>query len=360
MESEVKALSKAGYEVELFAARTDELDGDFLYPLRAAWRVGTGRGRGPLDAIRGFSPDIVHIHNLFPNFGRRWVYDLDVPVVHTLHNYRPLCSNGLLFRDGHVCTDCPDGKRWSGVRHACFRSSRLATLPLAIANRKGPMHDPLIRRADRLIVLSERQRRLFATAGVPEEKMEVCPNFLPDELDPGPSKVRDREGWIFVGRLSQEKEILRLVKCWPAHHHLRVVGDGEQQAAVLAEASGKSIDLLGQIGRNEVLELMGGSLGLVFPSACYEAFPLVYLEALAVGVPTLAFEPNIAADLVRRDATGWAATWGDDLSTLLARGAVEAATLRDQCRRVFERIGTSSAYGKRVATLYREMLRRGR
>jgi len=62
--------------------------------LAGCYRAGA---RIPLKTIRRFRPDIVHIHNLFPNFGRRCVEDINVPVVHTVHNYRPLCANGLLF-----------------------------------------------------------------------------------------------------------------------------------------------------------------------------------------------------------------------------------------------------------------------
>lgn len=67
--AEVNALRRAGYEVELFAAHTDELEGDLLYPVKAAWRVATGRGRNPLKAIKDFSPDVVHVHNLLSNVG---------------------------------------------------------------------------------------------------------------------------------------------------------------------------------------------------------------------------------------------------------------------------------------------------
>src|SRR5947207_1783365 len=49
--------------------------------------------------IKSFSPDILHAHNIFP-FLSPSIYDAarknKVPVVHTLHNYRLFCMNGLL------------------------------------------------------------------------------------------------------------------------------------------------------------------------------------------------------------------------------------------------------------------------
>jgi hypothetical protein len=65
--NEVDALRRAGHEVALFAAHTDELEGEVFYKLRSGMRVATGYGRNPLKAINDFSPDVVHVHNLFPN-----------------------------------------------------------------------------------------------------------------------------------------------------------------------------------------------------------------------------------------------------------------------------------------------------
>lgn len=106
---QVRALGAAGHTVELFAAHTDELARDPLYPLRAAARVASGRGNSPLARLREFAPDVVHVHNLFPNFGRSWVRHWVGPLVATLHNYRPMCAAATLYRAGAVCTSCPDG-----------------------------------------------------------------------------------------------------------------------------------------------------------------------------------------------------------------------------------------------------------
>jgi glycosyltransferase involved in cell wall biosynthesis len=187
VEAELRALRSAGHEVRLVAARTDDLEGERTNQVRSALRVASGAGRSPREELEDFGPDVVHVHNLFPNFGRRWVDAFDIPIVHTLHNYRPLCANGQLLRDGRICTLCPDGTRWAGVRHGCYRDSRLATLPISWANRRGPMADRLLSRADRLIVLSELQAELFRSSGTPSERMTIWPNFLPTELDPGPA-----------------------------------------------------------------------------------------------------------------------------------------------------------------------------
>ena len=48
----------------------------------------------------------------------------------TLHNYCFFCSNGLLYRSGSICNLFPEGGNRNAVFHACYRNSRLATIPL--------------------------------------------------------------------------------------------------------------------------------------------------------------------------------------------------------------------------------------
>jgi glycosyltransferase involved in cell wall biosynthesis len=361
VESEVAALARAGHDVALFAARTDDLEGDRLYPLKAGLRVATGRGASPLAALARFGPDVVHVHNLFPNFGRRWVRSVDVPLVTTLHNYRPLCVNGLLYRDGKVCTLCPDGRRWSGLRYACYRDSRLASLPLTLANLAGPAADPLLARADRIVVLSDLAAEIYANAGVAPHRMTVWPNFLRADLDPGPDDARaGTDAFLYVGRLSPEKAVIRLLAAWPRGDEapaLRIVGEGPEEAAVRSAAEGRPIEVLGRVSRTEVVALMRRSVGLVFPSAWYEGFPLVYAEAMAAGLPVLAWAPNVVSRWAVADGTGASTSWDEDTGAILALAAGSFPGLRHHCRRLFEKRYSEAAHVARAEALYGELSR---
>src|SRR4051794_27235843 len=146
---QVDALRTAGYDVRVFSQRQEEAESQSLYPLRAAARVATGRGLDPTSALRDFDPDVVHVHNLFPNFGRSWVRKFSDRLVATLHNYRPLCAAATLFRGGRHCTLCPDMQSgWPALRHACFKDSRLATLPMVAGTRFAD--DPVLQHSTRL------------------------------------------------------------------------------------------------------------------------------------------------------------------------------------------------------------------
>jgi glycosyltransferase involved in cell wall biosynthesis len=295
--AEADAFRRAGLDVELFAASTDDLRRSPLYELRTAVRVASGAGRSPLRELRAFRPDVVHIHNLFPNLGRRSVRDVDVPVVATVHNFRFACASGDLSRGGDLCTACPDGDRLSGVRHGCYHGSRLATVPVALAIGRGSASDPVLARADRVLCLSDRQRRMLAAGGIDERKLVPWRNFLPDALDPGPTAARrsQRTGAVCVARLTPEKGVVQLVDSWPTDGEvLRVVGDGPLLPAVRRAAAGKPVEVLGRLPRPDVLELLSASRRLVLPSRCAEAAPLTVVEALASGA---AVEVTGAADI---------------------------------------------------------------
>ncbi|WP_405870792.1 glycosyltransferase family 4 protein [Streptomyces sp. NBC_00005] len=347
---QVRALGAAGHEVELFAAHTDELARDPLYPLRAAARVASGLGHNPLARLRSYAPDVVHVHNLFPNFGRSWVRNWGGPLVATLHNYRPLCAAATLYRAGAVCTRCPDGEPWAALRYGCYRDSRAATLPLAWAGRHGHARDPLLARADRLVVNSRLSEQTYLRAGVPAERLVLVPNFV-DAPQSGEPQGDDTGRWLVAARLTAEKGVLELLRQWPAHEPLDVVGDGELLADCRAAAPA-SVRFVGHLDRTELCRRMPSYRGLVFPSRWYEVQPCVHVEALAAGLPVLAFEGSSVAEAVREHGTGLVTRWDKALAPVLAEAATRFPSLRAHCRQVYADHFTERAWITRVAEAY--------
>ncbi|MFD1658046.1 glycosyltransferase family 4 protein [Streptomyces caeni] len=346
------ALRRAGHEVRMVDVHTDELRRSPLYSMRCAVTVASGRGRSPVPELHAFAPDVVHVHNLFPNFGRAWAADWPGPLVTTLHNFRPLCAAATLYRDGAVCTRCPDGDRWAGLRSGCYRGSRVATLPLAWAGRHGPGADPLLRRADRVVVLSELSRTTYAAAGVDERRMALIPNFVPP-VDGGPP-AEPGERWVYVGKLTVEKGIRELLRHWPADEPLDVIGSGPLEDACRAVAP-RSVVFHGVLGRAELRKRLPGYRGLVFPSRWYEGMPLVYIEALAAGLPVLAFEGSAAHVAVRAEGTGAVTCWDDPLPRVLREAGSRFPALRAHCRRVYEEAYSEEVWTSRMVRLYAEL-----
>lgn len=347
VDSAVAAMRRAGWRVDLRTQHTDARSHSPAYEAAAAFTAATGFGRKP--RIDEADIDVVHVHNTFPNFGRRWASDLHRPVVVSLHNYRPFCAAATLVRpDGSPCD--LDGRRVrTAGMHACYRDSTLASAAVAMGARGA--QDPLLQRADRLIALTPAMRDLYVERGCDATKIEVIPNFLPADLDPGTGK--GGQGWLFVGRLSQEKGIVELARQWPADAELlRIVGSG----SLANDLRGiPNTELLGRRARDEVARLMRQSRGLIFPSVWAEGLPLVYVEALAAGLPVLALDTNGVASLVEQDGTGAVATWSG-LSCALRSAQESFPFLRERCRTVFEQRYAESAHLGALDRLYKRVV----
>jgi glycosyltransferase involved in cell wall biosynthesis len=357
VEAEVDLLVTEGVDARLFAIRTDDAQRERLHALRAAARVATGVGQSPLAAIADFGADVVHVHNLFPNFGRAWVRQLHVPLVATLHNFRFTCANGLLFRDGRVCTDCVAQRPWPGLRHRCYRGSAVATLPLTIANWRGPAVDPVLSSAARILCPSSRQRLVLEAAGLGDRVVE-WPHFLPDHLDPGGLDSAGRDGVVCAARLTPEKGVVELVRGWSGDVVLRVAGDGPLRAETERAARGRNVELVGALARPELLALMAASAALAVPGTVPETGPLTYVEALACGLPVIARRGSDMGERVIADATGCVVAAPAEMPAAAELLADDDA-VRARCRRVFAERYSAETYARRALDLYRSLTEPG-
>jgi glycosyltransferase involved in cell wall biosynthesis len=331
------ALREAGHQVLLVGRYTDRARQERGYLVRAGLGVATGFGPDPTTDLRKFSPDVVHVHNLFPNFGTRWLSRWEGPLVATLHNFRPLCANGLLYRDGHDCTLCPDGNRLASLRYGCYRDSRIATLPLSLRNGRGLTHDAVIKRANRIIVLSERSRAVYEGYGLLPGEISLVPNFV-TSVNASVRSAPVHERWIAVGRLNAEKGFVELLQAWPRGVPLDIVGDGSLRAQVEVSAS-PGVRILGTMSNAKLRLALPNYTGLVFPSRWMEgAIPLVVLEALEAGIPVVAREGNGGADQIR--SAGCGGVYGDQepggLAAALTAVRNSGDSLREQARSTWQ------------------------
>jgi glycosyltransferase involved in cell wall biosynthesis len=353
VQAQAEALADAGIEVALVAARTDDRKSVPGYKLRSAVNVAIGSGRSPFDELQRFEPDVVHVHNLFPNWGSNWLEKWTGPLVATIHNFRAVCAAGTLFRDGHVCTLCPTAGSINAVVHACYRDSRLATIPLAIKTRSGVSGDAVLNRADRVVMLSERVRGSYEGFGLPAEKIRLVPNYV-DDVGYKPDVIPGGH-WAYIGRLAPEKGLINLLSNWPRGSKLRIYGDGPLRSFVESQ---QSADVIygGQLHNSEVPRALEASRGLIFPSEWFEGAPLIYVESLAAGRAVVALEGNGVADDIKKFGGGLTfASWADFTGALAS--ADELATiLGGQARAQYEQRFTKSSWSSTMITLYNELL----
>ncbi len=309
-EAEKVLLDRMGHEIIPFVEDNARLNG--MSALKAARNtIWSREAQGKLrQLIRETRPDVAHFHNTFLMISPAAYYackEARVPVVQTLHNYRLICPGALLMREGRVCEDCV-GRAipWSGVVHGCWRSSRAGTAVVAAMLAVHRLMKTWSKQVDLYIALTEFARRKFIEGGLPAEKIVVKPNFVA----PDPGEGQHAGGYaLFVGRLSPEKGVVTLLRAWKRLKGvpLKVVGDGPLREEVqgLGRREGLTeVEVLGQKPREEVLGLMHEAKVLVFPSRCYEGFPMTIAEAFACGLPVIASRLGAMAEIVEDQRTG--------------------------------------------------------
>lgn len=275
---------------------------------RAAKRVGA--------ELAEFEPDVVHAHNLWFALSPavlRTISASGTRLVSTVHNYRLLCLNGYLYRDGGVCEDCVGHLPWRGVVHRCYRGSAPASAMSAatIALNRGLR--TWRRSVDVFTTPSRFTAERLSLAGLPADRVVVKPNFVPD---PGPRSVpaeRSRT-LLYVGRLEPEKGIADVVEAWrrqpPSGLELTICGDGSLREELARELP-PGVELAGWVPRERVRTLMLEARAVLFPSRWYEGQPLAALEALAAGSPLLASDLGAGGELARPLGRHWVTPAGD-------------------------------------------------
>ncbi len=326
-EAEKALLERMGHEVIPFVE--DNARFNRMNPLKAAQNaIWSREAQSKLrQLVRETKPDVAHSHNTFLMISPAAYYacrEAGVPVVQTLHNYRLICPDALLMRDGRICEDCV-GKTvpWPGVLHGCWRGSRAGTAVVAAMLTVHRLMKTWQEQVDLYIALTEFARRKFIEGGIPAEKIVVKPNFVAP--DPGEGRHEGNYA-LFVGRLSPEKGVRTLLRAWKNLKGvpLRIVGDGpliEEVQDFVREEGFSEVKVLGRQPREEVFRLMREARVLVFPSESYENFPVAIAEAFACGLPVVASRLGAMAEIVEHGRTGLLFEPGnpEDLAAKIAR-----------------------------------------
>lgn len=351
---ECEMLRGAGLTVDLFEAWNDEIAGAArMVQTALAVPYSFSARRLVAARIRAFRPDVVHVHNFFPSLSPS-VYDAcraaRVPVVQTLHNYRLVCANALLFRDGHTCTECLGRTLLvPAIRHGCYRGNKAGSAAVAAMIGIHRLRRTWIDRVERFIALTQFARDLFRNyAHIPAEKISVKPNSAPD-----PGEGSGTGGYaLYIGRLSPEKGIETLLAAATEGEGLgmplKIAGSGPLQAQVEARCAPGKLEYAGLQDPAGVRRLMLEARALIIPSLWYEGLPMVVPEAFGAGLPIIASRLGALETLVEDGGNGLLVEAGNPaaIARAVRRIAVDSefeVSLRRRARATYEAVYHPSA-----------------
>jgi glycosyltransferase involved in cell wall biosynthesis len=288
VELQLDALRRAGVAHALLERRSAELS----RPQAALALLRGGRDEDDVEsATRELEADVVHVHNMLPLPGPRGLEAAraaGASVLLHLHNLRLFCAIGVAARDGGPCFRCHHRNTLPGLALNCRGSLPEAAVYAAALAR----HQPAVFEAvDRFVVPSSYAAGQSALLGVPADRLDVLPHYLPAEAFAERSGA-DRGSYALVAsRLSPEKGIDAAIEAAAATGiPLRVAGEGPAAAdlAALGERIGAPVEFIGRLERASVARELAGAAMLLMPSRYHEFAPYSALEAMAAGTPVIA------------------------------------------------------------------------
>ncbi len=313
--------------------------------------------------LEQFKPDVAHFHNIFYGITPAAYYackDKGVPVVQTLHNFRLLCANGLLYRDHRVCEDCLNKSLWQGLIHKCYRNSYSASALMVSILKKHWQEKTWSNMVDVYIALSEFSRTKFIQGGIPSEKIVVKPNTLYPEQKLTDAKRKDYA--LYAGRLSEEKGVEVLVKAWAviSKFPLKILGDGPLRSRLenyVRQHHLDHVELLGFADQGKCRQYIQEARFVVIPSTCYENFPRTAAEAFACGTPLLVSQAGSLSEIVNEGETGsfFEAGNPDDLARRamwLIEHSEESIRMGKNARKVYEEKYSADQSHRQLMSIY--------
>ena len=256
------------------------------------------------DLILKTKPDLVHCHNIYHQLTPSIIgaaKKIGIPVVLTLHDYKPVCPVYNRLRHGQPCSACLDGDFRQVLMHRCADGS-LGKSALLYAEAVVQRWLGSYEKVDAFIAPSLFMQEAISHR-IPRERIHLLYNGVTTEALRGTSAD---EGYVlYLGRLSAEKGIRTLLKAheasngkWP----LLVAGTGPLETDLKLQH--KQATYIGHVSGEQLKAVIKQAAVVVVPSEWYENCPMSVLEAMAYGKPVVGSRMGGIPELVVDEVTG--------------------------------------------------------
>jgi glycosyltransferase involved in cell wall biosynthesis len=269
-----------------------------------------------IDKLR---PDIMHCHNVYHQITPSIISvakSRGIPVVLTLHDFKPMCPVYLRLRAGRPCSLCLDGDFRQVLVNRCaggIGASALLYAEAAIQRWLGSYE-----KVDRFLAPSRFMRASALHRFRPEQVVLLYNGVDTAEID---ESTRDEGYVLYLGRVSREKGVETLLRAHEAAGTWDLVVAGTGPLARGLQKQYPKPRFVGQLSGPALKATIGGASAIVVPSEWYENCPMSVLEAMAYGKPIVASRIGGIPELVLDGETGVLFEPGDagELRTHISR-----------------------------------------
>jgi len=262
--------------------------------------------------IKETKPDVAHLHNIYHQISPSILPVLKkhkIPTVMTVHDYKLICPNYILYTKGEACKRCIKGNFYNACRYRCLKDSFSASLLATVEMYFHRILNIYRKNIDLYIAPSRFVKERLMEAGFSEEKIIVQSHFAIHQELENSENLDSEKYFLYIGRLKREKGVdllIEAMKTFP-DTKLKIIGKGPDEAQLrnyVEIAKINNVKFLGHLDGQQVFSYLKNSLGLIVPSRVWETFGLSTAEAMAYGKPVIASNLGALPELVRDDETG--------------------------------------------------------
>ncbi len=272
---------------------------------RAIWSAPAARALTGL--LAEWRPDVAHVHApsryLTPSVIAA-LADARIPTVMTLHDFKPWCTNRVLFALGAPCQRCQGGNHWHAIATGCVQRSRAKSLVGAVeAYTHDRRHAYASVRA--FLAPSAFVRDKAVELGADAARVRVLVHAVEAAPAAGPPPELPSRFALFAGRLSEEKgvHLLPAIARAIAPVPLLVAGGGPMEPWLRAHAS-DTLRLLGHLSSDALAAVRSHASAVLVPSLFPETFGYAVAEAQLEGRVVVASRIGALGELVQHEVTG--------------------------------------------------------
>lgn len=269
--------------------------------------------------LADYPVDIAHLHNIYYELSSSVIDILkerNIPMVMTLHDYKPVCASYSMLVDEKPCEACSGGRYFHAIKKKCVKDSlaksMIATLEMYLHNKIRDVYANICAIISPSIFLKYK----LGEMGFKKEIIYL-PNFIDSERFNNISedeKPFQGNSLVYFGRLSPRKGLQTLIetakKLYTVNQRLiiNIIGEGEikQELEQKVKADGlDNVRFLGYMKGEALFREVKKSLAVVLPSEWYENNPVSVLETFALEKPVIGSRIGGIPELVMDGITGY-------------------------------------------------------
>jgi glycosyltransferase involved in cell wall biosynthesis len=259
-------------------------------------------------------PDVAHVHApsryLTPSVLEALAH-AGVPMVMTLHDFKPWCTNRVLFARGEVCERCRGGRHWRAVTTGCVQGSHLKSLVGAVeayAHDRRRAYAPV----RRWIAPSRFVRDKAVSLGADASRVRLLAHGVEASPVGGPPAGAPERFALYAGRLVEEKGVRALPAVARAITPvpLVVAGSGPLEGWLRGQGVG-SLRLLGHLDAGALAAWRSRAAVVLVPSLFPETFGYAVAEAQLDGRVVVASDVGALPELIEHESSGLLVPRGD-------------------------------------------------